>query len=211
MSVSVQVSITKAYSGCPALKWKSMILRTPLKEVSLSGLSYAEPSFILFRIKSAFLKGFLLSCVSGEDPLAGDQNDHDMDSIAGVLKLYFRGLENALFPKEVFHDLMSCVCECPLYFLHPQYTCALQTRLDNGEAFVLNKHVSCSCCFFQPWRTSRTELSTSAKSCCVYPAAPWLSCDTCSLSSTSKFCRSKLVWNEFSHQNHSVILFICDF
>lgn len=50
--------------------------------------------------------------LSGEDPLAGDQNDHDMDSIAGVLKLYFRGLENALFPKEVFHDLMACVCEC---------------------------------------------------------------------------------------------------
>uniref|UniRef100_A0A8K9V719 SLIT-ROBO Rho GTPase-activating protein 2 n=1 Tax=Oncorhynchus mykiss TaxID=8022 RepID=A0A8K9V719_ONCMY len=45
----------------------------------------------------------------GEDPLAGDQNDHDMDSIAGVLKLYFRGLDHALFPKEVFHDLISCV------------------------------------------------------------------------------------------------------
>ncbi|CAL9703877.1 unnamed protein product [Knipowitschia caucasica] len=45
----------------------------------------------------------------GEDPLAGDQNDHDMDSIAGVLKLYFRGLDTALFPKEVFHDLISCV------------------------------------------------------------------------------------------------------
>ncbi|KAF5899468.1 SLIT-ROBO Rho GTPase-activating protein 2 isoform X1, partial [Clarias magur] len=52
-------------------------------------------------IKNAFERG--------EDPLAGDQNDHDMDSIAGVLKLYFRGLENALFPKEVFHDLMTCV------------------------------------------------------------------------------------------------------
>ncbi|KAJ8258280.1 hypothetical protein COCON_G00172920 [Conger conger] len=52
-------------------------------------------------IKNAFERG--------EDPLAGDQNDHDMDSIAGVLKLYFRGLENALFPKEVFHDLISCV------------------------------------------------------------------------------------------------------
>nr|XP_046198814.1 SLIT-ROBO Rho GTPase-activating protein 2-like isoform X3 [Oncorhynchus gorbuscha] len=49
----------------------------------------------------------------GEDPLAGDQNDHDMDSIAGVLKLYFRGLDHALFPKEVFHDLISCVCESP--------------------------------------------------------------------------------------------------
>ncbi len=167
--------------------------------------------FFLISNQVCILKGFLLSCVSGEDPLAGDQNDHDMDSIAGVLKLYFRGLENALFPKEVFHDLMSCVCECPLYILHPRYMCAQQTRLDNGEAFVLNKHVSCSCCFFQPWRTSRTELSTSTKSCCVYPAALWLSCDTCSLSSTSKFRRSKLVWNEFSHQSNLVLLFICDF
>ncbi|XP_069046487.1 SLIT-ROBO Rho GTPase-activating protein 2 isoform X5 [Lepisosteus oculatus] len=52
-------------------------------------------------IKNAFERG--------EDPLAGDQNDHDLDSIAGVLKLYFRGLENTLFPKEVFHDLISCV------------------------------------------------------------------------------------------------------
>ncbi|XP_070405403.1 SLIT-ROBO Rho GTPase-activating protein 2 isoform X3 [Nothobranchius furzeri] len=52
-------------------------------------------------IKNAFERG--------EDPLAGDQNDHDIDSIAGVLKLYFRGLEGALFPKEVFHDLISCV------------------------------------------------------------------------------------------------------
>lgn len=94
-----------------------------------------------FHIRPALLKAH---CVSGEDPLAGDQNDHDMDSIAGVLKLYFRGLENALFPKEVFHDLMSCVCECPLYFLHPQYTCVLQTRLDNGGAFEL---ITC-CCFF---------------------------------------------------------------
>uniref|UniRef100_A0A8C6PCV9 SLIT-ROBO Rho GTPase activating protein 2 n=1 Tax=Nothobranchius furzeri TaxID=105023 RepID=A0A8C6PCV9_NOTFU len=51
-------------------------------------------------IKNAFERG--------EDPLAGDQNDHDIDSIAGVLKLYFRGLEGALFPKEVFHDLISC-------------------------------------------------------------------------------------------------------
>ncbi|XP_027985051.1 SLIT-ROBO Rho GTPase-activating protein 2 isoform X1 [Eptesicus fuscus] len=52
-------------------------------------------------IKNAFERG--------EDPLAGDQNDHDMDSIAGVLKLYFRGLEHPLFPKDIFHDLMTCV------------------------------------------------------------------------------------------------------
>ncbi|NXS33219.1 SRGP2 protein, partial [Pomatostomus ruficeps] len=52
-------------------------------------------------IKNAFERG--------EDPLAGDQNDHDMDSIAGVLKLYFRGLEHPLFPKDIFHDLIACV------------------------------------------------------------------------------------------------------
>ncbi|XP_036765671.1 SLIT-ROBO Rho GTPase-activating protein 2 isoform X9 [Manis pentadactyla] len=52
-------------------------------------------------IKNAFERG--------EDPLAGDQNDHDMDSIAGVLKLHFRGLEHPLFPKDIFHDLMACV------------------------------------------------------------------------------------------------------
>ncbi|KAJ8796170.1 hypothetical protein J1605_018112 [Eschrichtius robustus] len=51
----------------------------------------------------------LRDCDEGEDPLAGDQNDHDMDSIAGVLKLYFRGLEHPLFPKDIFHDLMACV------------------------------------------------------------------------------------------------------
>ncbi|XP_064154059.1 SLIT-ROBO Rho GTPase-activating protein 2-like isoform X1 [Anguilla rostrata] len=52
-------------------------------------------------IKNAFERG--------EDPLSVDPNDHEMDSIAGVLKLYFRGLDHALFPKEVFHDLISCV------------------------------------------------------------------------------------------------------
>uniref|UniRef100_A0A673BHM7 SLIT-ROBO Rho GTPase activating protein 3 n=1 Tax=Sphaeramia orbicularis TaxID=375764 RepID=A0A673BHM7_9TELE len=36
----------------------------------------------------------------GEDPLIDDQNEHDINSVAGVLKLYFRGLENPLFPKE---------------------------------------------------------------------------------------------------------------
>ncbi|XP_051996536.1 SLIT-ROBO Rho GTPase-activating protein 3 isoform X4 [Xyrauchen texanus] len=45
----------------------------------------------------------------GEDPLVDDQNDHDINSVAGVLKLYFRGLENPLFPKERFLDLISTI------------------------------------------------------------------------------------------------------
>ncbi|XP_077386899.1 SLIT-ROBO Rho GTPase-activating protein 3-like isoform X2 [Festucalex cinctus] len=43
----------------------------------------------------------------GEDPLVDDQSDHDINSVAGVLKLYFRGLEKPLFPKERFLDLIS--------------------------------------------------------------------------------------------------------
>uniref|UniRef100_A0A8C9SEN9 SLIT-ROBO Rho GTPase activating protein 3 n=1 Tax=Scleropages formosus TaxID=113540 RepID=A0A8C9SEN9_SCLFO len=45
----------------------------------------------------------------GEDPLIDDQSDHDINSVAGVLKLYFRGLENPLFPKERFQDLISTI------------------------------------------------------------------------------------------------------
>ncbi|XP_053318003.1 SLIT-ROBO Rho GTPase-activating protein 1 isoform X2 [Spea bombifrons] len=52
-------------------------------------------------IKNAFERG--------EDPLTDDQNNHDMNSVAGVLKLYFRGLENPLFPRERFNDLISCI------------------------------------------------------------------------------------------------------
>ncbi|XP_068132870.1 SLIT-ROBO Rho GTPase-activating protein 1 isoform X2 [Hyperolius riggenbachi] len=52
-------------------------------------------------IKNAFERG--------EDPLTDDQNNHDINSVAGVLKLYFRGLENPLFPKERFNDLISCI------------------------------------------------------------------------------------------------------
>ncbi|XP_077581510.1 SLIT-ROBO Rho GTPase-activating protein 3-like isoform X2 [Stigmatopora nigra] len=50
-------------------------------------------------IKNAFERG--------EDPLVDDQSDHDINSVAGVLKLYFRGLEKPLFPEEHFLDLIS--------------------------------------------------------------------------------------------------------
>ncbi|XP_063792370.1 rho GTPase-activating protein 4 isoform X2 [Pseudophryne corroboree] len=50
-------------------------------------------------IRSAFERG--------EDPLDSSYTGNDVDSVAGVLKLYFRGLEKPLFPNEVFHDLLS--------------------------------------------------------------------------------------------------------
>lgn len=59
------------------------------------------------------MTGFLMCvCVCvGEDPLVDDQADHDINSVAGVLKLYFRGLENSLFPKERFLDFISTTSE----------------------------------------------------------------------------------------------------
>uniref|UniRef100_A0A8C5QSQ7 Rho GTPase activating protein 4 n=1 Tax=Leptobrachium leishanense TaxID=445787 RepID=A0A8C5QSQ7_9ANUR len=52
-------------------------------------------------IRSAFERG--------EDPLDDGYTGHDVDSVAGVLKLYFRGLEKPLFPNEMFHDLLFCI------------------------------------------------------------------------------------------------------
>ncbi|XP_047016245.1 SLIT-ROBO Rho GTPase-activating protein 3 isoform X3 [Ictalurus punctatus] len=43
----------------------------------------------------------------GEDPLT--DSECDIDSVAGVLKLYFRDLEKPLFPEEHFSQLMECV------------------------------------------------------------------------------------------------------
>ncbi|XP_036375990.1 SLIT-ROBO Rho GTPase-activating protein 1-like isoform X1 [Megalops cyprinoides] len=51
----------------------------------------------------------------GNDPLTDEENNHDINSVAGVLKLYFRGLENPLFPKDRFNDLISCVRTDNLY------------------------------------------------------------------------------------------------
>ncbi|XP_018408826.1 PREDICTED: rho GTPase-activating protein 4 isoform X4 [Nanorana parkeri] len=49
-------------------------------------------------IRSAFERG--------EDPLDSSYSGNDVDSVAGVLKLYFRGLEKPLFPNEMFNDLL---------------------------------------------------------------------------------------------------------
>lgn len=52
-------------------------------------------------IRSAFERG--------EDPLDSNYTGNDVDSVAGVLKLYFRGLEKPLFPNEMFNDLLYCL------------------------------------------------------------------------------------------------------
>ncbi|XP_059805499.1 SLIT-ROBO Rho GTPase-activating protein 3-like [Hypanus sabinus] len=51
-------------------------------------------------IKNAFERG--------DDPLDSN-NAHNIDSVAGVLKLYFRGLSKPIFPTECFNNLIACV------------------------------------------------------------------------------------------------------
>uniref|UniRef100_A0A3Q0RAV1 Rho GTPase activating protein 4 n=1 Tax=Amphilophus citrinellus TaxID=61819 RepID=A0A3Q0RAV1_AMPCI len=47
----------------------------------------------------------------GEDPLS--DSECDLDSVAGVLKLYFRGLEPPLFPYDNYSQLLECVRKMP--------------------------------------------------------------------------------------------------
>nr|XP_014353033.1 PREDICTED: SLIT-ROBO Rho GTPase-activating protein 3-like [Latimeria chalumnae] len=45
----------------------------------------------------------------GEDPLTDMLSINAIDSVAGVLKLYFRGLEKPLIPKDHFQDFVACI------------------------------------------------------------------------------------------------------
>uniref|UniRef100_A0A8C6PDX1 SLIT-ROBO Rho GTPase-activating protein 2 n=1 Tax=Nothobranchius furzeri TaxID=105023 RepID=A0A8C6PDX1_NOTFU len=102
---------TLGESGCPSNFSEAIPLMVDccIRFISRHGLQHEG----IFRVSGSQVEvnDIKNAFERGEDPLAGDQNDHDIDSIAGVLKLYFRGLEGALFPKEVFHDLISCVSD----------------------------------------------------------------------------------------------------
>uniref|UniRef100_A0A8C4PZ89 Rho-GAP domain-containing protein n=1 Tax=Eptatretus burgeri TaxID=7764 RepID=A0A8C4PZ89_EPTBU len=44
----------------------------------------------------------------GEDPLEDGELSYDIDSVAGVLKLYFRTLQTSMFPKCMLSDFLAC-------------------------------------------------------------------------------------------------------
>ena len=48
----------------------------------------------------------------GKDPLLDKLDGKDINSVAGVLKLYFRELKDPLFPFHMFSDLMACSSNC---------------------------------------------------------------------------------------------------
>jgi len=50
--------------------------------------------------------------MTGKDPLLEKLEGKDINSVAGVLKLYFRELKDPLFPFYMFDDLMACSSNC---------------------------------------------------------------------------------------------------
>ncbi|KAL6107049.1 srgap1 [Pungitius sinensis] len=83
------------------------VVESCIRFINLYGLQHQG----IFRVSGSQLEvnDIKNSFERGNDPLTDDENNHDINSVAGVLKLYFRGLENPLFPKERFNDLLSSI------------------------------------------------------------------------------------------------------
>uniref|UniRef100_A0AAQ4S5C6 SLIT-ROBO Rho GTPase activating protein 3 n=1 Tax=Gasterosteus aculeatus aculeatus TaxID=481459 RepID=A0AAQ4S5C6_GASAC len=86
-----------------------LVVESCIRHINLYGLQQQG----IFRVPGSQVEvnDIKNSFERGEDPLIDDQNEHDINSVAGVLKLYFRGLENPLFPKERFLDFISTITE----------------------------------------------------------------------------------------------------
>ncbi|XP_072291664.1 SLIT-ROBO Rho GTPase-activating protein 1 isoform X3 [Eucyclogobius newberryi] len=89
------------------------VVESCIRYINLYGLQHQG----IFRVSGSQLEvnDIKNSFERGNDPLTDEENNHDINSVAGVLKLYFRGLENPLFPKERFNELLSCIRVESLY------------------------------------------------------------------------------------------------
>ncbi|XP_018085166.1 rho GTPase-activating protein 4 isoform X2 [Xenopus laevis] len=83
------------------------VVSSCIRFINLHGLQHEG----IFRVpgSQAQVNEIRSSFERGEDPLDDSCSGHDVDSVAGVLKLYFRGLEKPLFPPEMFNDLLYCI------------------------------------------------------------------------------------------------------
>ena len=56
--------------------------------------------------------------LTGTDPLAGLNHWKDINAVAGVLRAYFRELEEPLFPSKFCDDYIKISRKIPCHFLH---------------------------------------------------------------------------------------------
>uniref|UniRef100_A0A4W5NWY1 SLIT-ROBO Rho GTPase activating protein 1b n=1 Tax=Hucho hucho TaxID=62062 RepID=A0A4W5NWY1_9TELE len=107
------LSLSLSFSLLDSTKAIPLLVESCIRYINLHGLQHQG----IFRVSGSQVEvnDIKNSFERGNDPLIDEENNHDINSVAGVLKLYFRGLENPLFPKERFNDLISCVCIESLY------------------------------------------------------------------------------------------------
>lgn len=81
-----------------------IVVQSCIRFINLNGLHHEG----IFRVPGSQMEVNNLrdAFERGEDPLA--ERTCDLDSVAGVLKLYFRGLENPLFPIDSTSQLLEC-------------------------------------------------------------------------------------------------------
>ncbi|XP_066528598.1 rho GTPase-activating protein 4a [Hoplias malabaricus] len=81
-----------------------LVVESCIRYINLNGLHHEG----IFRVPGSQLEINQLrdAFEKGDDPLA--EEACDMDTVACVLKLYFRGMENPLFPKHSYEQLMEC-------------------------------------------------------------------------------------------------------
>nr|ACO95341.1 Rho GTPase activating protein 4 (predicted) [Dasypus novemcinctus] len=82
-----------------------LVVESCIRFINLHGLQHEG----IFRVSGAQLRVSEMrdAFERGEDPLVGGCSAHDLDSVAGVLKLYFRSLEPPLFPPDLFAELLA--------------------------------------------------------------------------------------------------------
>ncbi|XP_076159887.1 SLIT-ROBO Rho GTPase-activating protein 1b [Alosa pseudoharengus] len=90
-----------------------LIVESCIRYINLHGLQHQG----IFRVSGSQVEvnDIKNSFERGNDPLSDEENAPDINSVAGVLKLYFRNLENPLFPKELFNELIATVRVESLY------------------------------------------------------------------------------------------------
>lgn len=83
-----------------------LVIRSCIRVIVKFGLHHQG----IFRVPGAQLEinEFRNAFERGEDPLADVTDGKDINSVAGVLKLYIRELREALFPPILFDQLISC-------------------------------------------------------------------------------------------------------
>ncbi|XP_059907031.1 LOW QUALITY PROTEIN: SLIT-ROBO Rho GTPase-activating protein 1-like [Gadus macrocephalus] len=84
-----------------------LLVESCIRYINLHGLQHQG----IFRVSGSQVgvNDIKNSFERGNDPLIDEESSRDINSVAGVLKPYFRGLENPVFPTDRFNDLISCV------------------------------------------------------------------------------------------------------